>query len=151
MRWLIAVVLVGVLSVPASAESLTEDFCLQARSEAARLQADLPIHKDEGTVWIGVTASLLEGTCHVRHEYLVRSEVVAHMVVQSRDDVTVEMVDGWLATDEARDKIQETLRKKLRQDMVEMLVVPDVVFIARVQTSGALQPFNVQIRTGEAL
>jgi len=32
-----------------------------------------------------------------------------------------------------------------------MLMIPGVVYIARVQTSGPLQPFNVEIRTGTAL
>lgn len=139
------------LPLAAAADSLTEDFCLQARSEAARLHADLPIYKDEGTVWIGVTASMLDGFCHVRHEYLIRSEVVVRRVAQSRSDITPRMVNGWLATDEARDTIRGLLRKRLKQDMSDMLVIPYVVFIARVQTSGPLQPFNVEIRTGQAL
>lgn len=134
-----------------SAEPLTQAFCTKMKANAAELQAQLPIHKDAGTVWIGVSAAMLDGTCHVRHEYLVRSEVVADMVVQGSQDVTHEMVDDWLTTDEARNSVQEKMRQKLREDLADMLVIPNVVYIARVQTSGPLQPFNVEIRTGTAL
>ena len=147
-----AIIYLLLLPAVAFSDAATEVFCQETSQIAAEMQSQLPIHKDAGTIWIGFSAALLDGTCHVRHEYLVRSEVVADMVVKgSGQDVTHEMVDGWLLTDEARDSVRATMREKLRKDLSDMLMIPGVVYIARVQTSGPLQPFNVEIRTGTAL
>jgi len=147
----LAAFLILLLPLVASAESLTETFCEKSKANAAELLPQLPIHKDAATIWIGFSAAMLDGKCHVRHEYLVRSEKVVRMTVEgSGQDVTPAMVEGWLRTGEARDKVKARMRDKLRQDLADMLMVPGVVFIARVHTSGPLQPFNVEIRTGTA-
>lgn len=150
MRFVLLVCLL--LPWAASAESLTEIFCAKTKDNAAEILPQLPIHKDVATIWIGFSAVLLDGTCHVRHEYLVRSELVVDMTVEeSGQDVTHEMVEGWLKSDEARDKVRSTMERRLRSDLADMLVIPNVVYVARVQTSGPLQPFNVEIRTGTAM
>jgi hypothetical protein len=139
------------LPLSASAESLTETFCEKSKANAAELLPQLPIHKDVATIWIGYSAVMLRNRCHVRHEYFVRSDIVAGMTVEeSGADITREMVDAWLGTDEARDKVKSMMERKLRQDLADMLMVPGVVFIAIVHTYGPLQPFNVEIRTGTA-
>ncbi|MBB20247.1 MAG: hypothetical protein CMP20_12410 [Rickettsiales bacterium] len=135
----------------ASAESLTETFCEKSKANAAEILPQLPIHKDAATIWLGYSAVMLDGTCHVRHEYLVRSEKVVDMTVKNSEGVTHEMVEGYLQSDEAREKVKAKMQEKLRQDLADMLVIPNVVYIARVQTSGPLQPFNVEIRTGTAM